>query len=96
MMVGSHITLNSYGLVLMTNNKEKICARCKSRLRIKKTGGKCIECALEVGYKQCFRCKRVFNPVRKNQRTCGKCVPKKGKSVWIVGSAGLPSLGKKK
>ena len=77
----------------------KICSSCLKYATAKGARGKCVSCAEIKGYKSCVKCKKMFIPKQPSAKKCG-CKPKrirKGKgSVWIVASAGLPSLGRKR
>jgi hypothetical protein len=74
---------------------QKKCTMCKIEPPRRHTHGKCTLCAKKKGYKSCPRCKAMFKPVRVRQRNCGKCFTK-GKSVFVVASAGAPSLGRRR
>lgn len=73
--------------------KKKIpCVKCGTRKLPRVEKGMCLSCYRETA-KECSRCKKPFLPRRPRQRNCLKCF-KKGKSVWISSSAGLPGLGR--
>ena len=84
---------------LGSKNNSKICSTCQKNAIVKGARGKCVSCAEIKGYKSCVKCKKMFIPKQPSAKKCG-CKPKKirkGKgSVWIVASAGLPSLGRKR
>lgn len=70
------------------------CKSCNNFKAKPNTGGLCKNCFKISLQKECSRCKRKFIPLPKQQRNCGKCLPKKGQSVWVIGSAGIPGTGK--
>ena len=88
-------------LIPSVKKKIKVCSLCQKYLREKGANGKCIFCAQKIGYKVCNICTKMFIPKPPSVKNCG-CKLKKGKlkrgggSVWIVASAGLPSLGRKR
>ena len=74
----------------------KICSECLKYATAKGARGKCVSCAKNKGYKSCIKCKKMFIPKPLSAKYCG-CKSKRRKgSVWIVSSAGLPSLGRKR
>lgn len=74
------------------------CARCGQRA----PQGRywmCADCLLKTGAKRCARCKKAFKPEEGYEAKKPKCrsCRKKGRgSVWVVGSAGSPGLGKRR
>lgn len=58
----------------------------------------CSACLLKTGARKCSQCKKAFKPedgYTAKKPKCRSC-RKRGKgSVWIVASAGAPSLGKR-
>ena len=83
-----------------------VCLVCGKKKAIAKAGGQCADCALNRKIKICSSCNKRFKITKERQRKCEKCKNKvakkpakrgaKRRSVWIVASAGLPGLGKKK
>jgi hypothetical protein len=84
---------------LALTKTSKICISCQKNAIAKGARGKCVSCAEIKGYKSCVKCKKMFIPKQPSAKKCG-CKPKKIRkgrgSVWIVASAGLPSLGRKR
>ena len=80
------------------SSKKKLCSNCRKEPIFKRSTNKCLKCFKKSGQRICLNCKKAFTPKMKSSRKCGCKLPrKKGRgSVWIVASAGLPSLGKKK
>ncbi len=74
--------------------KPKKCNVCKKPNVIKRAGGKCKLCAMEKGYKVC-RCGRIYKPKKSGLKSCGSHKVKT-RSIWVSGSAGLPTLGSRK
>jgi hypothetical protein len=72
-----------------------LCGKCHKRAIHKGARGKCLSCARVRGYKTCIVCKKLFIPKRANTGRCG-CNRKGRGSVWVVASAGLPSLGRRR
>ncbi len=73
------------------------CKSCKKKERTRGAAGQCKSCAIKSGYMNCEICKQLFLPKTKKSRFCGCQRKNKGKgSVWVVASAGLPSLGRRK
>ena len=73
----------------------KICSACKKYATAEGARGKCVFCAKKKSYKSCTKCKKMFIPKPPSAKHCG-CKSKGKGSVWIVASAGLPSLGRKR
>lgn len=59
----------------------------------------CSDCLLKSGATKCGKCNKAFKPeagyVARRPR-CRSCRKRAGGSVWIVGSAGSPGLGKRR
>lgn len=73
----------------------EICSGCHKYAIAEGARGKCVFCAKKKGYKSCTKCKKMFIPKPPSAKHCG-CKSKGKGSVWIVASAGLPSLGRKR
>lgn len=68
---------------------------------------RCRSCLVKVGAKTCSRCGRLFMPDPKSAALRGKHAPKRrcaactrkprspGKSVYVIGQAGAPGLGRR-
>jgi hypothetical protein len=80
---------------LSSAKNSKICSSCLKHAIAKGARGKCVFCAKKKGYKVCIKCKIMFIPKPPSAKNCG-CKSKGKGSVWIVASAGLPSLGRKR
>jgi hypothetical protein len=80
---------------LSSAKNSKICSSCLKYSTAKGARGKCVFCAKKKGYKVCTKCKIMFIPKPPTAKNCG-CKSKGKGSVWIVASAGLPSLGRKR
>ena len=74
---------------------DDLCRVCGVRRRLPGARGKCKKCALKAGYRVCVICKKIFLPKHPGDKKCG-CTKRGGGSVWIVASAGAPSLGKRR
>jgi hypothetical protein len=90
--VKSKVTKSSKPELVKTS---KICISCQKYAAAKGARGKCIFCAKKKGYKVCIKCIKMFIPKPPHAKHCG-CKSKGKGSVWIVASAGLPSLGRKR
>lgn len=83
-------------VVTKTKSKRKtLCKICQKNPLTVGARGKCVFCAQKMGYKFCKKCGKMFIPKPPTAKHCG-CKSKGRGSVWIVASAGLPSLGRKR
>lgn len=89
------LTIRKKILNVNNSSKKKLCTLCRKAPQAVGARGKCVFCAHKKGYKSCKKCKRMFIPRPPNAKHCG-CKSKGRGSVWIVASAGLPSLGRKR
>ena len=79
------------------NGPKSSCQVCQARPHFRGARGKCKPCALKAGYKFCLSCKKIFLPKSAEVKFCScRMVKKTKRSVWVVSSAGLPSLGKRR
>ena len=77
----------------------RVCAECGERARYGRYR-LCLPCGIRAGFRVCASCGRYFQPEApvkaKKKAKCKTCKKGRGGSVWVSGSAGAPSLGRRR